>query len=68
VARNRAKRLVRELFRRHAGELARGIDVVVVVRPGTQDLGLADLERELQGAKGSLARRGAECAALRPRG
>ncbi len=41
VRRNRAKRLVREVFRRAKPE--EGLDVVVIVRPEAADAGLADL-------------------------
>jgi ribonuclease P protein component len=57
VVRNRCKRLVRELFRRHPEAFPRGADVVVIVRPGTHELMLADLEAELAGAAPHLARR-----------
>jgi ribonuclease P protein component len=57
VVRNRAKRLVREAFRLHPGVFPAGIDIVVVVRPGTHLVHTADLEAELEGITGVLARR-----------
>lgn len=72
VARNRAKRLVREAFRLHQDAFPAGLDVVVVVRPGTHQLGRADLEAEIAGprARAELARRADELrrahAAARP--
>jgi ribonuclease P protein component len=60
VARNRAKRLVRELFRRNKELFPRGVDLVVIVRPGTQDRSLAELEAELRPLQPILARRAAE--------
>jgi ribonuclease P protein component len=44
VRRNRAKRLVRELFRRH--KPAAGYDIVVVPRPEMFSAGFADLEAD----------------------
>lgn len=67
VARNRAKRLVREVFRLHPEVFPAGLDVVVVVRPGTHLLGLAELEAEVAGAAGVLARRARELGGRRPR-
>lgn len=62
VMRNRAKRLVREAFRHHRDALPRGVDVVVIVRPGTHVLGLADVSGELLGAAPQVARRARELA------
>jgi ribonuclease P protein component len=44
VLRNRAKRLIREVFRRN--KLTQGLDVVVVPKRGLIDAGLIALERE----------------------
>ena len=63
VARNRAKRLVREAFRLHPGVFPPGIDVVIIVRPGTHLLGLGDLAAEVQGAAPALAKRAKELGA-----
>ena len=46
VKRNRGKRLVREIFRRHAGALPRGSRFVVVLRAGYARYDFADLEAE----------------------
>lgn len=62
VARNRAKRLVRESFRLQQAALPRGLDLVIVVRPGTAELGLAEIAGELHRATPQLARRAAELA------
>lgn len=47
VVRNRLKRLVREFFRRHYGDLQRSLDIVVIVRTPRKKLAYADVEREL---------------------
>ncbi len=60
VVRNRAKRLVREAFRLHPEVFPAGLDVVVIVRPGTHLLGLAALAAEVVGAGPMLARRARE--------
>ena len=47
VVRNRARRRVRELFRRHgAAHVSAGVDIVVNVRHGCVDAPWADLEGE----------------------
>lgn len=60
VVRSRAKRLVREAFRLHPEVFPAGLDVVVIVRPGTHLLRLADLAAEVVGAAPALARRARE--------
>jgi ribonuclease P protein component len=60
VVRNRAKRLVREAFRLHPEVFPGGIDVVIIVRPGTHLLGLADLAAEVVAIAPTLARRARE--------
>jgi ribonuclease P protein component len=60
VVRNRAKRLVREAFRLHPEVFPAGLDVVVIVRPGTHLLDLAELAAEMVGAGPTLARRARE--------
>lgn len=45
VKRNRAKRLIREIFRRHKAELT-SVDIVVNGRHGLPDAGYAHLEEE----------------------
>jgi ribonuclease P protein component len=44
VRRNRAKRLIREVFRRN--KIARGLDVVVVPKRELLDAGLSAVENE----------------------
>jgi ribonuclease P protein component len=72
VTRNRAKRLVREVFRRSRAVFPAGFDVVVIVRPSPRwgprrlpppapsVLGLAELAAEVAGAAPALARRARE--------
>ncbi len=57
VARNRAKRLVREAFRLNQAALPRGLDLVVIIRPGTHALGLAEVAAEVVRAAPQVARR-----------
>lgn len=47
VARNRARRRVREIVRRQAAELAEGFDVVVLARGGAAEAPFDELERSL---------------------
>lgn len=61
VQRNRAKRLVREAMRRRQLDLIEeGIDLVVIVRPGTHALCLAELEAELSQIARLVRRRASE--------
>lgn len=60
VVRNRCKRLVREAFRLNQATLPRGLDLVIIVRPGTHELGLADVAGELVHAAPQVARRARE--------
>ena len=46
VVRNRIKRLLRELFRRHKGLLQPGYDVVFVARQGAADAPLAEYTQQ----------------------
>jgi ribonuclease P protein component len=48
VVRNRARRLLRESFRRADSPQGPGLDLVVVARPGLVGCGLAEVERELR--------------------
>lgn len=65
VERNRAKRLVREAMRRRGLDLIdAAIDLVVIVRPGTHALGLAEVEAEL-GRVAHLVRKRASEVTLR---
>jgi ribonuclease P protein component len=66
VMRNRCKRLVREAFRLHQHALPRGLDVVVIVRPGTHELALADVAGELVHAAPQVGRRARELRAKQP--
>jgi ribonuclease P protein component len=52
VLRNRAKRLVREFFRRHVAEIHPPADIVVIVRPRAAKLTYQEVERDLAGALG----------------
>ena len=47
VERNRAKRLVREVFRLHRAKLQPGSDIVVIVRAGADRLSFEHAESEL---------------------
>lgn len=60
VARNRAKRLVREAFRRHPEVFPAGLDVVIIVRPGIQRSTQAEIDDEVRRAEPVLRRRAAE--------
>lgn len=57
VVRNRCKRLVREAFRRDPGLLPAGVDLVVIVRSGTEALSLAEVQAEWSGVRGLLQKR-----------
>ena len=46
VARNRARRLLREAFRRHQLELAQPVDLVLVARASIVGKGYAEVERD----------------------
>jgi ribonuclease P protein component len=50
VRRNRAKRLIREVFRHTAAPNGRGMDVVVIPRRELFDAAYSDLEADLRGA------------------
>jgi len=56
VARNRAKRLVREAYRKHRDLLSPPVDVVVIARPAAVSLTAAGAEAELVGAFGRVVR------------
>jgi ribonuclease P protein component len=57
VVRNRMKRLLREVFRRHQETLVPPMDLVVNARAGLEKAKLPDLERELVRGFGELGRR-----------
>ena len=46
VARNRARRLLREAFRLHQHELAQPLELVLVARPSIAGKGFADVEQD----------------------
>ncbi|HXH05730.1 MAG TPA: ribonuclease P protein component [Vicinamibacterales bacterium] len=50
VRRNRAKRLVRELFRHNKTATAAGLDIVVVAHPTLLDAGFAAIEADYRSA------------------
>jgi ribonuclease P protein component len=47
VVRNRLKRHVREIFRRHPERLLAGHDLVIIARAGAADLAFDEIAREL---------------------
>ncbi len=57
VRRNRFKRVLRDVFRRHRAELSPALDVVVNARPGARPVSRAAVEREFLERFGELARR-----------
>jgi ribonuclease P protein component len=60
VVRNRIKRVCRECFRLHPELLPDGVDLVVVARPGAEQLGLREVEAEWAAVGGLLRRRAQE--------
>ena len=54
--RNRAKRLLREVFRLHRHELSPALDLVVNPRPNLRERTLSELEAEFLGCFRRLAR------------
>jgi ribonuclease P protein component len=58
VARNRVKRVLREVFRQERALFPRGCDVVVVGKTGAEQLGYADALEELRGVAQKLAAAG----------
>ena len=64
VRRNRVKRLCRECFRISIGWLPDGVDLVVIARPGADELGLADVQAEWRAAQPLLKKRAAEALTL----
>lgn len=57
VRRNRAKRLVRETFRRNLNLFPPHVDLVVIVRSGIETLSQADVEAEVVGVASLLRKR-----------
>ena len=66
VVRNRAKRLVREAFRKNPDAFPDNLDVVIILRPGAHRLPPGELEAQVIQAKAALHRRAAEVAARPP--
>jgi ribonuclease P protein component len=58
VRRNRAKRLLREAFRRHAREGSPAVDLVLVAKPDITACSQAEVEREYRERLRRLAARG----------
>ncbi|MCA9601365.1 MAG: ribonuclease P protein component [Polyangiales bacterium] len=56
VQRNRVKRLVREVFRRHRDLVPEGVDLVFVAKASAVGLGYEDVLAETSGAKAALDR------------
>lgn len=59
VQRNRAKRLVREVFRRNKGQLPRALDIVIIATKRLPHASYAEVEQALLGWARELARRAA---------
>ncbi|MGK4006002.1 ribonuclease P protein component [Sorangium sp. So ce1036] len=66
VDRNRAKRLLREAFRRFPELFPEGVDVVVILRAGAGSLGLGDVLAELRSVAPVLRRRARDALAAGP--
>ncbi len=47
VVRNRVKRRFREIFRKNKGVVKKGVDIVLVAKPGIQHCSFRDIERIL---------------------
>ena len=47
VARNRARRLLREVFRLHQHDLSSPVDLVLIARPSIAQKGLVEVERDV---------------------
>jgi len=60
VERNRVKRLVREVFRRHRTWFPPGMDVVFIAKRGAPAVDYETLREELRRARRTLERRAAE--------
>jgi ribonuclease P protein component len=61
VVRSRVKRVCRECFRLWPDLVPKGIDLVVIARPGADELGLAGVKKEWERAHAKLLQR---CAAV----
>jgi len=60
VERNRVKRVVREVFRRHRAWFPQGVDVVFIAKRGAPAVDYETLREEVRRAKRTLERRAAE--------
>jgi ribonuclease P protein component len=60
VVRNRARRLMREVFRLHQRELAEPVDLVLVARRSIAGRGLAEVEKDFLATMGRAGLLGAE--------
>jgi ribonuclease P protein component len=67
VRRNRVKRLCRECFRTWPDLLPEGVDLVVIARPGADELGLAEVRAEWRAVATLLKKRAMEALARAPR-
>ncbi len=56
VMRNRIRRLLREIFRRHRDLFPAASDIVVVVKRGARELSYVELLDEIRRARGALRR------------
>ena len=63
VRRNRVKRLCRECFRLWPELLPEGVDLLVIARPGSPELGLAEVRAEWRAVQGLLIKRAQEALA-----
>jgi ribonuclease P protein component len=66
VQRNRVKRLCRECFRTWPDLLPRGVDLIVIARPGAHELALKDVQAEWRSVAALLRRRAMEALANPP--
>src|SRR5690349_2408176 len=58
IERNRAKRVLREVFRHNTSLFANGLDVVVIIRSGAHLLSFQQAQTELQAMASLIRRRG----------
>ena len=65
VMRNRAKRQIREWFRRRKAALPGALDLLVILKPNVSELGRGGLGAELESALISIRRRAERLAAKR---
>lgn len=66
VKRNYGKRIFREIFRKHSGELPCGSDLVIVLRRGFDDHSFEDLEARFLRACRKIADRQSAKSSVRP--